>query len=94
LSGEVHEMKKSTRWLLAVVLLLAAAGCSDREEAASAGARTGAAASDEEPLPPPAYESALPEDMRSLVDQSFTGDFDAMVKRRVIRVAVPFNRSF
>jgi membrane-bound lytic murein transglycosylase MltF len=32
--------------------------------------------------------------MRSLVDQSFMGDFDEMVKRRLIRVAVPFNRSF
>ncbi len=43
---------------------------------------------------PPAYESALPEDMRSIVSQPFTGDFDEMVKRRLIRVGVSFNRTF
>lgn len=32
--------------------------------------------------------------MRSLIHQPFTGDFDAMVKRRVIRVGVPFNRTY
>ena len=32
--------------------------------------------------------------MRVIVDRPFTGDFDEMVKRRIIRVAVPFNRSF
>jgi membrane-bound lytic murein transglycosylase MltF len=93
LTEEVHEMNKSTRWLLAVVVLLGAAACSGQEEASTA-APASAGASGEEPLPPPAYESALPEDMRSLVDQSFTGDFDEMVKRRILRVAVPFNRSY
>lgn len=43
---------------------------------------------------PPAYESALPEDLRKIVDTSFSGDFDQMVKRRLIRVGAPFNRTF
>ena len=31
--------------------------------------------------------------MRLVVDKPFTGDLDAMVKRRAIRVAVTFNRT-
>ena len=36
---------------------------------------------------------ALPEDVRGAVLNPFTGDLDEMVKRRVIRVAVTFNRT-
>ena len=36
---------------------------------------------------------AVPEALRLLVDKPFTGDFDQMVKRRVIRVGVTFNRT-
>jgi membrane-bound lytic murein transglycosylase MltF len=36
---------------------------------------------------------ALPEDVRLGVHKPFTGDFDEMVKRRAIRVAVTFNRT-
>ena len=43
---------------------------------------------------PPAYESGLPAEMRSLIHQPFTGDFDEMVKRRVIRIGAPFNRTY
>jgi membrane-bound lytic murein transglycosylase MltF len=32
--------------------------------------------------------------MRSLIHQPFTGDFDEMVKRRIIRVGAPFNRTY
>ena len=32
--------------------------------------------------------------MRSPIHQPFTGDFDEMVKRRVIRVGAPFNRTY
>ena len=42
----------------------------------------------------PVYElAALPEDMRSLVDHSLTGDLDEMMGRRFIRAGVPFNRT-
>ena len=46
------------------------------------------------PLPPPAYESALPEAVRSVLDRRFTGDFDEMVARRLVRIGVTFNRTF
>jgi membrane-bound lytic murein transglycosylase MltF len=36
---------------------------------------------------------ALPEAVRSLIDKPFMGDFDEMKKRRMIRVAVTFNRT-
>ena len=36
---------------------------------------------------------ALPESARSLLDQPFTGDLDEMVKRRIIRAGVTFNRT-
>jgi membrane-bound lytic murein transglycosylase MltF len=48
----------------------------------------------DEALPPPAYESGLPDEMRSIIHKPFTGDFDEMVKRRVIRAGVPFNRTY
>ena len=90
-------MTSKTPCLVAVLGLLVSAACTGTapEEAnQSASTASASTASAEEPLPPPAYETALPEDVRSLIDTAFTGDFDEMVKRRVIRVAVPFNRSF
>ena len=42
----------------------------------------------------PEYESVLPEALRATVHKPFTGDFDEMVQRRVIRVGVTFNRTF
>src|SRR5215510_11770264 len=75
---------------LFLVLAVVALGCSSQKEAPPPAA----APAEEEPLPPPVYESGLPEDMRSLVDQPFTGDMDALNQRRLIRVGVPFNRTF
>jgi membrane-bound lytic murein transglycosylase MltF len=43
---------------------------------------------------PPSVEAALPEELRQLLSRPFTGDFDEMVKRRLIRVGVSFNRTF
>jgi membrane-bound lytic murein transglycosylase MltF len=42
----------------------------------------------------PEFEAILPEGLREMITQPFTGDFDAMVKRRLIRVGVTFNRTF
>src|SRR5262245_53914424 len=52
------------------------------------------AANDDQPLPvvPSPYD-ALPAESRGLLDQPFTGDFDEMVKRRIIRAGVVFNRT-
>jgi membrane-bound lytic murein transglycosylase MltF len=44
-------------------------------------------------LPPLEYESELPPAVRTLLHQPFTGDLDAMVKRRVIRAGVTYNRT-
>ena len=44
-------------------------------------------------LPVPAFEDGLPEGVRKVLSKPFTGDFDEMVKRRVIRVGVTFNRT-
>jgi membrane-bound lytic murein transglycosylase MltF len=94
-------MKSKTRGLLAVLGILVSAACAApapeqpaQSTAPASGAAPASTAPPEDPLPPPAYESALPEDMRSIVDTPFTGDFDEMVQRRLIRAAVPFNRSF
>jgi membrane-bound lytic murein transglycosylase MltF len=94
-------MKTKTRCLLAVLGILVSAACGtpapqEAAQSTPAASREGAAstAPAEEPLPPPVYESSLPEDMRVVVDRSFSGDFDEMIKRRLIRVAVPVNRSF
>ena len=46
------------------------------------------------PIPDtPSPIDALPEAVRLVADQPFTGDFDEIVKRRAIRVGVTFNRT-
>ena len=62
--------------------------------AAAPGAPAPAADDPDAPLPPPAFETALPEGVRDLLAKPFTGDFDEMVARRMIRVGVTFNRTF
>jgi membrane-bound lytic murein transglycosylase MltF len=90
--------------VLALLSSAAAAGCSGQksdtppaaQEAASPAATPPAEATpaDEEPIPPTAspYE-AIPEGARLLVERPFTGDLDEMIKRRLIRVGVTFNRT-
>jgi len=46
------------------------------------------------PLPPPAFESALPNGVQAIVFKPFTGDLDEMVKRRLIRLGATYNRTF
>ena len=60
---------------------------------ASGSAETAATARDESlPATTSPYD-ALPERVRSLIDRPAAGDFDEMVKRRLIRVGVTFNRT-
>jgi membrane-bound lytic murein transglycosylase MltF len=61
---------------------------------APAAPTTAAKAEPAEEIPPPTYEMALPEELRGVIDKTFTGDLDAMIKRRIIRVGVTFNRTF
>jgi membrane-bound lytic murein transglycosylase MltF len=61
------------------LFMLALAACSDKDN------------KDSEPTTSP-YE-ALPEEFRLAMDKPFTDDFDEMIERRAIRVAVVFNRT-
>jgi len=57
-------------------------------------APTASAQQDDEPLPEVGSPyDALPEGARGLLDQAFTGDLDEMVKRRIVRAGVTFNRT-
>lgn len=78
-----------------VALLLAAAtACSGRQEAAPPAAAVATPSAADAAIPQTASPfDALPESVRLVMDQPFTGDFDAMVKRRAIRVGVTFNRT-
>ncbi|HXO85372.1 MAG TPA: transporter substrate-binding domain-containing protein [Gemmatimonadales bacterium] len=46
------------------------------------------------PLPPSELETRLPASVRDAVLRPFTGDVDSLVKRRVVRIGVAFNRTF
>ncbi len=61
---------------------------------ATAAGATAPPGDDDAPIPEtPSPLDALPDALQGLVDKPFTGDFDEMVKRRMIRVAVTFNRT-
>jgi hypothetical protein len=47
----------------------------------------------DEPLPPLEYEAELPASVREAMYQRYTGDLDELVKRRVVRVGVTYNRT-
>jgi len=77
------------RGILALMLFAAAACAGQQQETAPP---TAAAA--DEAIPPTASPyDALPDDVQTVMDKPFTGDFDALVKRRLIRVGVTFNRT-
>jgi membrane-bound lytic murein transglycosylase MltF len=102
----VHTRPRS--WQVAVIAssaLVVAVGCgspggSKSPESAPAPAPAAAPAKPpvtlaaaEEPLPPLPYELALPESVRAVLQERFTGDLDQMVKRRLIRAGVSYNRT-
>jgi membrane-bound lytic murein transglycosylase MltF len=74
----------------AVLALAAATACSGQKEATPEAKPSPAESSMPEAASP--YD-ALPEVVRVVLDKPFTEDFDAMVKRRAIRVGVTFNRT-
>jgi membrane-bound lytic murein transglycosylase MltF len=89
-------------WRAAVTFLIVAAvtSCSRQPEGApaatpgAAGTPAATPAAADAPIPDtPSPTDALPEEMRSMLDKPFNGDFDALVKRRAIRVGVTFNRT-
>ena len=72
-------------WLILFALV---SGCSP-----SGGQKKPAAGEEKATASAPVYLSALPAALRNRVDERYTGDLDGMVKRRLVRVAVPFNRT-
>ena len=76
--------------LLTVVVLFTA--CSGQKEEPPPAAPSPEAEQEEAVLQATPYD-VLPESMRLSMDKPFTGDFDEMVKRRLIRVAVTMNRT-
>jgi membrane-bound lytic murein transglycosylase MltF len=82
-----------------ICLLLLFSGCSSSSPGNQPAAETKPqivtkAEGDSESLPPETSPyDALPEGARNVLDQPFTGDFDEMVKRRVIRAGVVYNRT-
>ncbi len=83
-----------THRITVVLFAAVAVACSAPPTDAPPSSPSAAPSSAEAPLPDTAspYDS-LPADVRLLVDKPFTGDFDEMVKRRALRVAVTFNRT-
>jgi membrane-bound lytic murein transglycosylase MltF len=93
-------IRSGTRTAVVALLLVSVTACTGQEETpASRPATTTAAtpsvpAAAEAPIPDTSSPyDVLPEAARLMMDKPFTGDFDKMVKRRVIRVAVTFNRT-
>jgi membrane-bound lytic murein transglycosylase MltF len=88
--------------LILIALLAAAAGCGGSKEPAPGASPTAApqpataptSPSDPDALPPRLLDTELPDSVRAIVARPFVGDFDEMVKRRLIRVGVTFNRTF
>src|SRR5215204_519619 len=83
--------------LLALALTIAIA-CGKTPEAPGAAAAPGTASitppPEGAPIPPTTSPfDALPDTLQKRLDEPFTGDLDAMLKRRAIRVAVTFNRT-
>jgi membrane-bound lytic murein transglycosylase MltF len=82
--------------------MVIAVACSGQEStpptAAPASSATpapaAAPAADDAPLPPAKSPyDALPDSVQQALDKPFTGDFDEMAKRRLIRVGVTYNRT-
>jgi membrane-bound lytic murein transglycosylase MltF len=84
------------RIVFSVLVAAAATSCSSQPEPAPATSATATsnAADADAPIPPTASPyDALPESVRAAMGKRSIDDFDAMVKRRAIRVGVTFNRT-
>ena len=81
------------RCAVALLVVAAATACSGRKEAPTPAAMATPSAADA-PIPDTASPyDALPQAVRDGMGKPFTGDLDALIERRAIRVAVTFNRT-
>jgi membrane-bound lytic murein transglycosylase MltF len=76
--------------LLLLLSALAALGCGKPAPKAAAPAPAAPSPAPATPL----YESAIPSELRPLVDKAYTGDLDGMVHHRMIRIGAPYSRTF
>ena len=90
----MNDVKTSAFLLLALLFVGCSSPAQPETKPVTTAPTDASAAPDEKELPPPVYESPLPDYMRSLVDEPFTGDLDQMIQRRLIRIGVTFNRTF
>jgi membrane-bound lytic murein transglycosylase MltF len=84
--------------VMLVSLLLLTGGCSSSSKAPDSPAPTQGSVTvpgtEETPIPPvPSPYDALPAEARDVLEKRFMGDLDAMVKRRLIRAGVVYNRT-
>jgi membrane-bound lytic murein transglycosylase MltF len=79
--------------VLATFLSILAGACGGSKPVPAESTGTPASTSPDA-APGPVLNTELPESVRMLVAKPFFGDFDDMVKRRIIRVGVTFNRTF
>lgn len=70
--------------LACLLLLMLAPACSKTAPPAERG----------EAASPSTEITGLPKELQGRVDKTYTGDLDGMIKRRIIRAGVPFNRTF
>ena len=82
-----------TKSVVAVLIVAAATACSGPKEAPPATTVATPSATDAPIAATASPYDALPDAVQLVLDKPFTEDFDAMVKRRAIRVAVTFNRT-
>jgi membrane-bound lytic murein transglycosylase MltF len=82
------------RGVVALLITAAATACTGQQDSASPAATAASPPAADAPIPDtPSPYDALPESVRVVVDKPFTGDLGAMIERRLIRVAVTFNRT-
>jgi membrane-bound lytic murein transglycosylase MltF len=83
-----------TRGVIALLIAATATACSGQQEVPPPAVTPATAAGADAPIPDTASPyDALPESVRLTMGTPFTGDLDALVERRAIRVAVTFNRT-
>jgi membrane-bound lytic murein transglycosylase MltF len=94
------KMQSAAVLLVGAALMATACGSSqpgapDEQTRAAAGTPSAATAAEEAeiPLPPSELETQLPPAVREGMLKPFTGDLDEMVKRRIVRIGVTFNRT-
>ena len=82
-------MRRDLCRIVVVAILMSAAACGGGSETPPAPANA-----DADELPPSELETRLPPAVRESLLKPFTGDFDQMIERRVVRVGVTPSRTF